>query len=438
MRRGNSAARRRLARQLADLEFGGAQHVHHQHGVVGHGGPAGLRDDGRVRHALRVADLHDAGDDVVRVLLEGVVERRGEVRLRAVVVHAQAAAHVQEAQRRAHLHQVGVDLGRLAQTVLDRADGGDLAAEVEVEQLEGVEEAVLPQVGHGVEEVAAGEAELRAVAARGLPVPGAPGGEARADTDAGAHPHLLGDLPDQRQLGRLLHDQDDVAAELRGEEGRLDIFLVLVAVADDQGLLVLQHGHDGQQLGLRAGLEPVVVGAAVLHQPLHQVAVLVDLDGIDPAVGTLVAVLGDGAAEGLVQLHDPGLDDLRETDQQRQADAALPHLVHQLLEIDDRRAVTARMDDHVAMGIDGEIVVPPTPDVVEVEGIGRSPAAAQWGVGHLGAEAPLSTLERGKRYSVLALGFCFAGWAHPGRGDFNTNRRGGLPAATPPQERGRG
>src|SRR5215203_2627587 len=109
-----------------------------------------------------------------------------------------------------------------------------------------------------------------------------------------------------------------------------------------------------------SGLEAEVVRPAVLHQPLHQIAVLVDLDRIHPAVDALVPVLLDRAAERLVQLDDPGLDDLREADQQRRADAALPHLVHQLLEIDGRRAGAARMQDHMAGVVDREVVVPPT------------------------------------------------------------------------------
>src|SRR6185369_11417238 len=110
-------------------------------------------------------------------------ERRREVRLRAVVVDPEAATDVQVSEGSAHPHQVDVDLGRLAQAVLDRADRGDLAAEVEVEQLQGVEEARLAQEGHGVEQVAPREAELRAVAARGLPVTRAAGRQARADAD---------------------------------------------------------------------------------------------------------------------------------------------------------------------------------------------------------------------------------------------------------------
>ena len=45
---------------------------------------------------------------------------------------------------RADAVQLGVDAGRLGQRVLDVADVGDLAAQVEVEQLQAVVHAALP------------------------------------------------------------------------------------------------------------------------------------------------------------------------------------------------------------------------------------------------------------------------------------------------------
>ena len=72
------------------------------------------------------------------VLLERVVDGRFEVGLRAVVVHAQAAADVEVQEPGAMAGQVGVDPRGLGQRALDVADVGDLAAQVEVQQLEAV------------------------------------------------------------------------------------------------------------------------------------------------------------------------------------------------------------------------------------------------------------------------------------------------------------
>ncbi len=79
-----------------------------------------------------------AEDHVVGVFLQRVVDRRLEVGLRAVVVDAQAAADVEILHTRADAVQLDVDPGRLGQGVLDVADVGDLAAQVEVDQLQAV------------------------------------------------------------------------------------------------------------------------------------------------------------------------------------------------------------------------------------------------------------------------------------------------------------
>ena len=245
---------------------------------------------------------------------------------------------------------------------------------MEVQELEAGEHVLLAQVGDGVEEVLAGEPELRAVAGGRLPVPGAFGRQPAADADARLHTGLLGDVADQRQLRGLLDDQDHRAAEARGEERHLDVLLVLVAVADDQRVRVLEHRHDRQQLRLRARLEAEVEGLAVLHQVLDDEALLVDLDRIDAAVGALVAVLADGVLEGLVELDDARLEDLGEADQKGQTDPPLAQLVDQTFEVDRRRPGPAGVHDEVAQVVDGEVVVPPAGDVVEVGGVGGGPA----------------------------------------------------------------
>jgi hypothetical protein len=65
-------------------------------------------------------------------------------------------------------------------------------------------------------------------------------------------------------------------------------------------LLVIQHGHDGEQLGLAAGFQSVVIGPTVFDDLFDDVAILVDLDRIDASVVALVAVLCDRGAKGLV------------------------------------------------------------------------------------------------------------------------------------------
>ena len=253
---------------------------------------ARLGDDVRVRDAVGVADLLDREDDVVRVLLHRVVHRRREVGLRAVVVDAEAAADVEVRQAlRAELVQLDEQPAGLAQRVLDALDRGDLRAEVEVEQLERVDLVPRLELVDRLDHLGRGQAELREVAARLLPAARAARRQPRADAERRLDLHALADAVDLIELGRLLDDEDHRLAQLRREQRGLDVLLVLVAVADDERLVVLVDRHDREELGLAAGLEAVVERPAELDDLLDDGAVLVDLDRVHAAVLPAVAVL---------------------------------------------------------------------------------------------------------------------------------------------------
>jgi hypothetical protein len=133
--------------------------------VVGDDGAAALGNDGRVRDRCLVADRLDVVDDVVRVLLQRVVHARLEVRLRAVVIHAQPTADVEVLQPRPELRQLGVDAGRFVERAFDDADVGDLAAEMEVQELEAILHVPGAQLLQPAHDLGDGQAELRAEAA---------------------------------------------------------------------------------------------------------------------------------------------------------------------------------------------------------------------------------------------------------------------------------
>ena len=138
---------------------------------------------------------------------------------------------------------------------------------------------------------------------------------------------------DQPQLGVLLDDRNDVAADLLGQHRRLDELGVLEAVADDRRVVV-GDGDDGQQLRLAAGFEAEAVRPAEVEHLFDDLPLLIDLDRIDAAVAALVLVLGDGAVKRRVDLAEAVLEDVGEADQHRQADAAQLQPIDQLLQID--------------------------------------------------------------------------------------------------------
>ena len=231
-----------------------AQHVEHQHAVIGGDGAPALGDDGGVRHVDFVAHALHVIDDVVGVFLQGVVHARFEIRLRAVVIDAQAAAHIQIVQAGAGARQVHVHAHGFVHRALDLADVGDLAAQMEVEQVQAIGHACVLQLLQRAHGFGGREAELGAVAARGFPAPGAAAGQLHAQPDHGPHAHPRGVFQNQVQLGVFLDHRDDLAPDLLRQHRHLDVLVVLEAVADD-GRFVIGHGHHGHQFGFGAGLQ---------------------------------------------------------------------------------------------------------------------------------------------------------------------------------------
>jgi hypothetical protein len=71
--------------------------------------------------------LLDAVDDVGGVLVDGVVDAAGPGGLGAVVIDAQPPPMSMHVEARAHLLELGVDVGEFVDGVLETADVVDLA-----------------------------------------------------------------------------------------------------------------------------------------------------------------------------------------------------------------------------------------------------------------------------------------------------------------------
>ena len=129
------------------------------------------------------------------------------------------------------------------------------------------------------------------------------------------------------------------------------------------------QGEHGQQLGLRAGLDPEMVRLAKIEDLLDDVPLLVDLDRINAAIAPLIIVLANGRAEGIVDLADAMAEDVREPQQDRQLNAALLELIDQLLQVDRLAGILVGMNRHVPLGIDPEIILAPVANAVRFQGI---------------------------------------------------------------------
>src|SRR4029078_6321904 len=162
-------------------------------------------------------------------------------------------------------------------------------AEVIVQQLQAVEQAVLAQRIDQFDDLRRGQAEDAAAAARFVPVSLAPCGELDADAQHGPHAEALACFQDERQLGRRLQHEEALEAEAQRLQRKIDEFLVLVAIADDVAVVRIEVGKRDQELGLAAALQAVALARAYTRNFLDHRALLVDLDREYPVVLGLVA-----------------------------------------------------------------------------------------------------------------------------------------------------
>ena len=119
-------------------EAGDAEDVEDQHAMISRDGAAAFGNDDGMRHLCFVADVLNMMHDVVGVLLQGVIDARLEVGLRAVVIDAEAAADVHIIEARAGALQLDIDARGFNDGCFDLPDVGDLAAEMEVQRLEAI------------------------------------------------------------------------------------------------------------------------------------------------------------------------------------------------------------------------------------------------------------------------------------------------------------
>ena len=156
----------------------------------------------------------------------------------------------------AQLGELGVDARRLVERALDDADVRDLAAEMEVEELEAVLHAARLELLEAAHDLGDREAELRPEAAGRLPAPlPRPPASPRMPI-CGRTPDLLRGVDDQPQLGVFLDDRDDVAADLLAEHRRLDELGVLEPVADDRRRVVGERATTASSSGFEPASRP--------------------------------------------------------------------------------------------------------------------------------------------------------------------------------------
>ena len=315
----------------------------------------------------------DRLDHVHAIFVERVVAAGGIIGMGAVVIDREAAAEVEEPHGRAFLDQTGIDPAGFEHAGADVADVRDLRADMIMEQTQAVEHVRFLELIHDVNEFGGIEAEHAAVAARFGPLSPGPGGKLHADADHRLDAEFPAPFDDDRHFAGHFHDEDALDAQLGGIKREIDEFFILVAVADETGLMV-GHGADGgDEFGFAAGFETVMEFASETGDLLHDLLLLIDLDRINAAVLSLKTGLLDRFRKGGMQQPDLGVEDIAQAEQHGHVHAAFLDALDNFHQADCGTVLAESGNGQLAFGIDIEITCAPVADAVKIRGIPRSP-----------------------------------------------------------------
>ena len=236
---------------------------------------------------------------------------------------------------------------------------------MEVQQAQILEQVVVPQPLHRCQQLRNGEAEFGLVANGTTPTPCAAAGELGPHADVGRCSQALAGFNNPVDFVRLFDHYHRLASQASRQDCGLDVEPILVAVADQQGLGVVQQRERDQQLCFAARLKPEVPALAAAHQLLHDVALLVALHWKDALIPAGVAVLRDSALKGGVEPLQAVFEDVVEANQQRQSQVAAFQLRHQIHQIQAAAAIPLGLNADVSAPIDGEVRIAPAVKAIQ-------------------------------------------------------------------------
>ncbi|MNJ32982.1 hypothetical protein D3C77_276610 [compost metagenome] len=348
--------------------------LHHQHGVVGGQRAATLGEDVRMRQALSIAELFQHTDHDTGVVVHVVVDRAGVARVGTVVVNTQATTDVDVIDWQVQGTQFAIVANRFFETVLVVSQVGDLRPHVEVQQANTLVQTGITEALNHRDQLGCRQAKLGLLATGISPLARCQRRQAHAQTNLRLDLELSRFLDHQGHFRLFLDDDEHVVTQLLAHQREANELTVLVAVADDRAAFWCQ-GQNSQQLRLGTGLKAnrdVLGGDDVLHHRF----LLVNLDRIQRGVLALILQARDVGIKGTGQLAHAVLQDVGETHQQRQRQAALAQLVDLFVQINRRAARPIRANFDAAGLVDCEVTGPPMANPVNTAAVRNCPLAA--------------------------------------------------------------
>ena len=243
--------------------------------------------------------------------------------------------------------QIGVDLRHFLDRALQHLDLGDLAAEMEVQQLEPVLHAAALQFVHQPDQFRHGETELRTLAAGFEPAPGAARRELHAHRQTRHLVRTVGERHQLLEFGVLLDDRQHALAEQLRRQDQRQHDVVLHAVAQQQPVVAdVRQRRD--QFRFRTAFEAEAIRLAGVEHLLDHFVQLVDLDRIHRLIRAAVTCVGDGGVERFDQPPHSGAQNVLKAHQHRRRHVASRGGLHHFENVDGQIFVEQRSNRRVA------------------------------------------------------------------------------------------
>ena len=226
------------------------------------------------------------------------------------------------------------------------------------------------------------ETELRLFAAALRPAPAPFGGQLDAHAALRHDPHLVRHLQQHVEFADLLDDDENLVSQALPHQREPHEFLVLVPVADDEVVSALGQCQHGLQFRLRSAFKPDTRRLSELDDFFDHVALLIDLDGIDRGVVSLILEFLDRRLETRVQCLDARTQDVGKTEQHGQENALRLEIACEFVQVEGPvRMVLVRAHHDVPFVVHIEVAITPSFDVVQRSSGGDAPALRRRAIG---------------------------------------------------------
>ena len=188
-----------------------------------------------------VADGHDLLNHIHTVFLHRVVAAVACVGAASIVIDGESSPYVEQPHGSSFLDQSRVEPCRFGSSQTNVVDVGDLGSEMVMEEFQAIKHSFAPQQVDHLDDLCGVQTKRTAVTTAVGPMSTGYRRGLHPQSDVGLDSQLFGPFQNHSGFSRHFDDQYRTKTQLQPPQGEIDIFLILVAIADDVGFGIVSH-----------------------------------------------------------------------------------------------------------------------------------------------------------------------------------------------------